>query len=108
MAYGNFIQLTGANQQLPTATGNGFMQNLATVEAACFLLHNAGSTTENICIYIGGTAVSNRLFNVTLAGGEDYEWSPKIPIPLSNANTIYGSTTTISTVNVKIIGRQNI
>ena len=107
MAYGDIKRLTAAGAQVAATTAAVYTAPAGTrAELGTILLHNSSSSSEDVEIYLYGSATASRLLNITLAANETYEFSPKFPIVLSGADTIQAKASNASEINVRVFGRE--
>jgi hypothetical protein len=106
--FSQISRLISSGTQLPSSTGviytapstAGLVTQVTTI-----VLHNTNTSTENVALYDNGSANANRVLLVALSANETLEYSPKTPWCLNPSETIQGSTTTASKVNIQVIGR---
>lgn len=75
------------------------------------LVHNTNTSAEAVRIFLGGTTDAHRIFSESVAAGGTLEFSPKVPLIIKadgnpTGKGIFGTTTTASKVNLRVVGRE--
>ena len=107
MSYGNIKQLNSAGAQFAASAAAIYTAPSGkAAEVAALILHNTNTSSETVKLYFRGTAAANRMFQAGLAANETLEFSPKVPLVLQGGEVLGGETTTVSKVNVIVLGRE--
>lgn len=109
MAWQVFKRLSSAGAQIATSTTAVYTAPASkNVEICSISLHNTGVITEDVVIYADGTTSAHIIDRIALEPNETYENAPKVPICLYDGAAISAKTTTASTVNIRITGREEV
>jgi hypothetical protein len=106
MAYGVMKSLIAFGTQIASTTGVIYTAPTGKYAEFNLIIHNTNSTSENVEIYLNGTADANRIIDITLTANETFEFAPKLPLVLAGSQTLQAKTTTASKVNIFVIGRE--
>lgn len=109
MAYNDIKRLTSATAQLAASAGVIYTAPVGKrAQIGSIILHNTGAGAENVRLLDNGSATANRFLNISLVANETYEFAPKVPLVLEGGETLQGLTTTATTVNIKVYGREEV
>jgi hypothetical protein len=118
MAYGPLKNLVGAATDSSAATALATTATTVytapaskSVEIASVILHNTGTSSQTVTLFVGGTGATSQMLKLTLAANDTFEFAPKVPIviqPNATPQVLAGSTTTGSTVNIWLYGREEV
>jgi hypothetical protein len=100
----NIKRLSPSTLQLPDTTGTLYTCPASKRASVIIVLHNTNATTETVTLYWPGTAATQQRFKEDIPSNAMVMIEPKIPITLEAGETISGSSTTASMVNVEITG----
>jgi hypothetical protein len=107
MPYGDIKRLNSATAQLAATTSTLYTAPSGKrTQVASILATSTATNFVTLELFDNGSTTANRLLLVCIAANDTYEFAPKIPLVLQGGETIQGKASVASTVNIKLLGRE--